>query len=303
MIDELIFELSHNCNLRCVMCSFGGAIDSSRFMDVRMFEKIVLKYGKITHSIRLNGRGESTIHPDFRRMLYSVRNQFNVMPINLFTNMMTADIKIVDSFVECGVTLFVSRDSCDNLELSEIRKGANLRRIEQNLANIEDIDPRPTIVFTLQHLNFHRVFDIAEYALNHDCSILYNVIHGPLADPLIALLETKSQWLEEQFYRVNAIYSDSKLQYLIPSHVAGIPLNIDGSIPTCGAKDNCDVMGRRLCVFYDGKVGPCNMLNPYYIGNMLTDEIEDIVSGELLAQFQHEYRDNKYCRNCANMGI
>ena len=303
MIEELIFELSHNCNLNCVMCSFGGSVNPSRFMDYSMFKEFALKHAKMAQSIRLNGRGESTIHPNFRRILHIVRDLFELKPINLFTNMMTSDTSIVDSFVECAVTLFISVDSCDSLELSEIRRGASLRRIERNLERLDGINPRPTIIYTLQHLNLHRVFDIAKYAFDRDCGILYNVINMPLASPLIAALNTKLQWLEEQFGRVLSMYSDSNLQYMIPSHIAGIPLNIKGSINTCGGKDACDVIGRRLCVFYDGKVGPCNMLNPYVIGDLMTDDIDDILAGILLSKFREEYRSNKYCYNCANMGI
>jgi hypothetical protein len=68
-LKELILELSHNCNLACVMCGFGGQpVRRERFMSQDMLDRILSQVPAAPQAIRLSGRGESTIHPEFVAM-------------------------------------------------------------------------------------------------------------------------------------------------------------------------------------------------------------------------------------------
>ena len=63
-LEELLIELSQNCNLDCIMCGFGKRNNSrDKFMSFEDFVEIYDKLGDKADKIRLNGRGESTIHP------------------------------------------------------------------------------------------------------------------------------------------------------------------------------------------------------------------------------------------------
>jgi len=127
---ELIVELSNNCNLSCKMCGFGQQkFFFEKFMRFELFQKVIIEIGKYATNIRLNGRGESTIHPKFRQMIDYTKNQCPNSNINLFTNISFRNKQILDSFINNDVQLFISIDSPNKEELENIRIGANYELI------------------------------------------------------------------------------------------------------------------------------------------------------------------------------
>ena len=58
-----------------------------KFLSFEAFQSILNQIGNRTKSIRLNGRGESTIHPIFVEMLTYAHTNFPGLGINLFSNM------------------------------------------------------------------------------------------------------------------------------------------------------------------------------------------------------------------------
>lgn len=86
---RLVLELSRNCNLNCSMCGFGGRpINSTLFMHSIVLQRLIDEYLVAVEEIRLNGRGESTLHPDFVPILQQVRESFPHARLTLFTNLM-----------------------------------------------------------------------------------------------------------------------------------------------------------------------------------------------------------------------
>ena len=176
-LKELIIEISYNCNLSCIMCGFGQqAFDKQNFMTLATFEKIVDELANKTDIIRLNGRGESVIHPDFEKMIDYVGENFTDKQINLFTNLSYHKNEIIEKFIKYNVQLFISIDSNIKKELETIRKGADYNLIINNLQHLQKINKRPFIVFTIQELNIDRIKSIANFALDNDCHILYNTV-------------------------------------------------------------------------------------------------------------------------------
>ena len=130
ILNEILIEISHNCNLSCNMCGFGRHInkyDSSKFMNLDNFFNIFLKIKNNTQSIRLNGRGESVIHKDFITIFEYVYQE--KIPINLFTNLSFHKQKIIDVFKKTEPQLYISIDSPYKYNLEKIRVGANFEFI------------------------------------------------------------------------------------------------------------------------------------------------------------------------------
>jgi len=101
-LNELIVELSYNCNISCEMCGFGQhPIDRNKFMSWKQFQSIIDGVGDRAKIVRLNGRGESTIHPQFSEMAAYVRQQLPEAQINLFSNLSFKSDRILQTMHGC----------------------------------------------------------------------------------------------------------------------------------------------------------------------------------------------------------
>ncbi len=304
-LKELIIEISYNCNLSCIMCGFGQqAFDKQKFMQFETFKKIVDELAENTDIIRLNGRGESTIHPEFTKMLDYVGLNFSTKQINLFTNLSFRKDEIIEKFTKYDTQLFISVDSPEKVELEAIRKGASYNLITNNLKELQKINKRPFIVFTIQELNIHRIQDIAEFALNNDCHVLFNTVRR---DEGIEVFENevkrKIKTIKQQFEQVEKLYADTNLSCYYPNQLAGIKIGLSKTTKTHGEYSVCPLLDQELCILYDGNVTPCNMFNPYVYGNVKTESIESIWEGKSRKEFISNHKSHYYCKNCANLGM
>ncbi len=100
--EEIIVELSYNCNLSCTMCGFGKDVNpynKNKFMTIENYKNILHQIGDRTKNIRLNGRGESIIHPDFIEILEYTKEQYPNVNINLFSNFSFKNKLILKSLI------------------------------------------------------------------------------------------------------------------------------------------------------------------------------------------------------------
>ncbi len=306
--DEVIIELSYNCNLSCIMCGFGkdaNPYDKSKFMSLDRYKVILDQVGARTKTIRLNGRGESTIHPDFQRILAHTKELHPDVSINLFSNMSFKNQAIIDAMLDNNVQLFISLDSPMATELAAIRKGAKFHYIEHNIKQLDASPTRPFIIFTIQEANLHRLFDIAEFAFNNNCHILFNTIRRDSGiETFIEAVEKNYQSVLSQLKEANALYAESILQCLVPDQLAGVELKgLSRPIQTHGSMSVCTALDRELCVLYDGTVTPCNMFNPYVYGNIIKQPLEKIWSGKKRMKFLESHKTHYYCQYCANLSV
>lgn len=303
MLDEVLVEISHNCNLHCIICDFGTSWNDQRFMTLDNYRFVLSSIKGKTRAIRLNGRGESTIHPMFLEILQETRRECPSTTINLFSNLMFSSSVILNSLIECEVQLFVSMDSTDDVELKAIRRGARLSTIEANLEALATTEKRPFVVFTIQELNLHRILDIALFASHHNCNVLYNTISGHAMGRFVDTISHKPHDFIVQFDEASRVLFSAGRECLIPDQMAGIPIAARSVKRTCRSIETCYIIGKKLCIFHDGNVGLCNMLNPFQIGNIFESSPTEILTGNAISAFQRSQKGNKYCNNCANMGI
>lgn len=305
--EEVIIELSYNCNLSCSMCGFGKAVNpysKNKFLTFENYKKILHQIGDKTKAIRLNGRGESTIHPDFVDILYYTKEQYPSININLFSNFSFKNQRILEALISNQVQLFISMDSSDPSELTAIRKGARFQFIEENVRQLNVLSNRPFIIFTIQETNIHRIYDIAKFAFDNRCQILYNTIRRDEGiETFIELVDEQNTSITQQFEKVTDLYSNSTLQCLYPDQLAGIDLKVANSTKTHGTMKSCPALDKELCIFYDGTTTPCNMFNPYIYGNLFKQSLQEIWNGQERLEFLKSHKNHYYCKNCANLGM
>ncbi|MDO4729463.1 MAG: hypothetical protein Q4B43_10740 [Bacteroidota bacterium] len=86
----------------------------------------------------MNGRGESTIHPNFVEILNYTKSRYPNVRINLFSNFSFKNEEIINSLIKNQVQLFISMDSSNEDELVKIRKGAKAKYINSNIQKIKN---------------------------------------------------------------------------------------------------------------------------------------------------------------------
>ena len=305
--EEIIVELSYNCNLSCSMCGFSKEVNpynKSKFLTFENYKTILHQIGDKTKTIRLNGRGESTIHPDFVGILNYTKEKYPRVNINLFSNFSFNNKRILEALINNRVQLFISLDSPVEDELKAIRKGANFQFIKENIKRLSDLQNRPFIIFTIQETNIHRIFDIAKFAFDNNYQILFNTIRRDEGiGSFIKIVNEQSQNITEQFEKVNELFFNSKLQCLYPDQLAGIRLKITKSTQTHGTMQSCPALDKELCIFYDGTITPCNMFNPYLYGNIFNQTLKEIWNSPQRIDFLNSHKNYYYCQNCSNIGI
>lgn len=305
--EEIIVELSYNCNLSCSMCGFGKAVNpysKSKFLTFENYKNILHQIGDKTKTIRLNGRGESTIHPDFVDILNYTKEQYPNVNINLFSNFSFNNKRILEALINNRVQLFISMDSPEAEELTVIRKGAKFQYIEENIKRLEELPNRPFIIFTIQETNIHRIYDIAKFAHKYNCQILFNTIRRDEGiETFVDLVNQQNQSISEQFQKVTELYANSNLQFLYPDQLAGIQLKVAKPTQTHGTMQSCPALNKELCIFYDGTTTPCNMFNPYVYGNIFKQSLNEIWNSPERLEFLTSHKQHYYCQNCANLGM
>jgi len=304
---EIIVELSYNCNLSCEMCGFGNKINpynEKKFMSFEFYKTIADTFANKSQTFRLNGRGESTIHPDFESILEFTHKSYPGLNINLFTNLMIEKHSLIKSLTENSVQLFVSIDSPVSEELSSIRKGANLKTIESNLLQIRSMTPRPFIVFTVQECNVNRIYDMALFARRMNCNMIYNTIRRDEGiECFIDIVTKEIDNIHDSLSKAKRLLANNNLSCLFPNQLSGIPLESSGANRTYGTKERCPALESELCILHDGSVTPCNMFNPYVFGNFKKETFEQIWKGDRRKEFINKHKQHYYCKNCANMGV
>lgn len=297
-LSEMIIELSQNCNLDCVMCGFGRRNNSpEKFMSFDDFLKIYTSIGNRSNKIRLNGRGESSIHPQFKKIVQHIGHN-NQM--SLFTNGNYLDAEINDLLIEFDVELYFSMDSPNPRLLEEIRRGVSFERINNNIKKMKLKKTRPFIIFTLQELNIDEILSIAKYSITNNCNLIYNVLRRDQGIEVFQqlVLDNKDR-ITDQFNKVEKMFEKLEINVYIPDQISGISIKPANANLTCGSMDVCPNINKELCILYNGDVTPCNMFNPYIYGNLKDKTLEEILDGNQKKWFEMNHKEYYYCKNCA----
>lgn len=114
-------ELTSLCNLKCGFCPHSEQTPFYKgFMPMSMFEMIIDEIQGRVPSIKLNLRGESTLHPQFEEMCNYVKGKF--IDIRLNTNGQY-DQDLNDTMSKVFTEVSFSVDTIDKKQYKKIRNG------------------------------------------------------------------------------------------------------------------------------------------------------------------------------------
>ncbi len=218
-------EPTSMCNLRCIMCYQSDKSFSSKsagfmgHMKLDLFKKVVDEIEGKIEGVTFASRGAPTLHTQFDEFLKYCEGKFLGLKLN--TNATLLDEKKINLLLSSDLqTLVLSIDEKNKENYEKIRVNAKFEKIMQNLELLKNIREK-------KYKNSKIKIRISGVKINTDQSVdEMNQFYKEFADE-IALVDY-SPWESAYDNEVNNIQAE------------------------------CSELYRRIFVWQDGKVNPCD---------------------------------------------
>ncbi len=213
------------CNLRCIMCYQSDKSFSSKsagfmgYMKLDLLKKIIDEIEGKIEAVTFASRGEPTLHGDLDEFLKYCDGKFLGLKLN--TNATLLNEKKINSLLSSDLqSLVLSIDEKNKENYEKIRVNAKFEKIMQNLELLKNIREK-------NYKNSKLKIRISGVKINTDQNIEeMNKFYNEFADEIV--LVDYDPW--ESAYE-----------------------NSENSID-----DECSELYRRMFVWHDGKVNPCD---------------------------------------------
>lgn len=272
---HLDIELASVCNFRCPMCPQAETmVDWKKgFMPEEMAFRLLEEAKKIgVLSVKLNWRGESTLHPAFTRIMgYAKVTGFSDVMLNTngaYNHDTAREINY------CIATLIYSIDSLDPAMAAKLRPPGKINEVLANLGR----------------------------------SVAHRKMHGTPKIIRVNFTRQKENWDElpamQRFCDALGVelYAKSVFPRNPPKQGEYFP---DENFKVNGRK-NCGFPYQRLVVSHDGRVAPCCVPwnDTLFVGDVNKNSLLEIWNGDDLraireAALKAEYKDPT-CVNCTS---
>lgn len=267
---NLQIEISSVCNLRCVMCYQKDKTFSTKskgfmgYMNFELFKKIIDEIEGNLEAVTFASRGEPTLNPELEKFLKYSEGKFLGLKLN--TNATILSEKIINTLLSSDLeTLVFSIDAANKEMYEKIRVNANFEKILKNLEL------------------FHKIKN-----KNYKNSKLKVRISGVLINDQQNLKEIKNFYkdLADEFAFVH--YTPWESSY-------------DNEINDI--EDPCTDLWRRMFVWWDGKVNPCDYdyKSTLSVWNAENMSIKDIWTSEAYKEIRNKHltKNRKKLEPCA----
>jgi wyosine [tRNA(Phe)-imidazoG37] synthetase (radical SAM superfamily) len=133
----LRIEPTNTCNLRCPLCLCGNGRDTRKkgFISIEDFRAIFEHAGRSAIITRLDGLGESTLHPQIFDLIRIAKS--NRTSVVMHTNFNTPVCADPEPFLDCGLDrLVVSVDGMSQATHSQYRVGGDVEVVIERLRRL-----------------------------------------------------------------------------------------------------------------------------------------------------------------------
>ncbi len=177
---SLILILGWACNSRCVFCIREplkrARSAPAQWMDVAMVEAALLKYRPSLQGVTLSSFGETTMHPEFDRI---VGLMSRMSYVHIITN--GSRPESLKGIAQLPGTIVFSIDAPVKETYEELRVGLSfddvVRSLDGFVRGTRHINRDVGINMVVFERNVHQVYDMAHFASDHGVSYL-NIIAG-----------------------------------------------------------------------------------------------------------------------------
>lgn len=218
-------EFSSICNLKCPMCPQTILPkDQKQFIDIKLAKRIIDEAHDIgVMSVKLNWRGEATLHPQFTEIAEYCKGKF--VDVMLNTNGMY-DPRLREIIRDCFDTVVFSVDSLNQKTLNKIRPNSDIKIILDNVDYLlcySETRPYIRINHTRQKENWNELATFEHF------------------------------WFEQFLEKDSTI--DLNVRPMFPRTDYDVEFIKDKRKIT--GRKNCGYPFQRLVIGYDGSVYPC----------------------------------------------
>lgn len=217
-------EPSSICNFRCIMCyqkdkSFSDKENNFMgFMKYDLFKKVIDEISGKVEAITFASRGEPTLNKQFIKFLEYCKDKFIAIKIN--TNLSTLNEKLARAFFENNVqTIVISADDADKESYEKIRIKGKFEKLLTNINLLNKIKK--------DYPNSKTIIRVSGVKINKNQDInKMKEVYGKFTDSVafVNYLPWESSYENE----LNKI------------------------------EDACSDLWKRMFVWYDGKMNPCD---------------------------------------------
>jgi radical SAM protein with 4Fe4S-binding SPASM domain len=241
----LQIEPTSICNYRCVFCYQTDNKFNKRstgfmgHMKLETFKKIIDQAEGNIEFISLASRGEPLLCPEFKEMLSYTRNKFFNLKIN--TNASLLDEKMAHAILESGVkTLVFSADAASENLYSQLRVNGNLKKVLKNIRKFQNIREK-----------------------KYPKSKIITRVSGVKVNS------------EQNFDEMEKFWGDLVDQVAFVDYIPWENVYVSN---LSKIKTPCSDLWRRMFVWYDGKVNPCDVdyKSELSVGNIFNKNISEL---------------------------
>jgi len=315
-IRKVFIEITTRCNLSCENCIRNAWSEPVGDMDMQTFERVMEDLGNLPElrEVYFGGYGEPLLHPRFPEMLERIKSLGVRVTVTTNGTLLTEDK--AEMLVSTPLDrLFVSVDSPRPDLFSEIRGGANLDTVVENLKRVKDLrdlseSRLPTIglEFVITDRNFDDIKRLPALAKEVGASIVLLTHLLPHTEELARRIAYGKESREIPHPEGWAVVAG----YYVMWGILSTPRN------EWGANRRCRFVNEKgVVIGRDGGVSPCYALMhsyPYYIfgdrkevtryvlGNVNETPLQEIWKSREYVLFRANVRDFRF-PSCVDCGL
>lgn len=311
-IRKVYIEPTTRCNLNCITCIRNVWNDEQADMEMKTFNAILEQLRELKHlkTVTLGGFGEPFYHPNILKIIESLKSLEVELTISTNGTLLN---KFSQQLIDLEVDkITVSMDSVQSQKFSNIRKGASLRDVAENIKEIHQTKrqkksniPTIEIEFVLMYRNASEFDSLLKLARSIGVSSVLVTNLLPHTEEMC-----KDILYDRAFELPKRVgWPVSNRQFLEWGSV---------SLPNMqwGAQKNCRfVESKSLVIGQSGVVSPCYALmhsytyfifgrkkqvQRYVLGNIFESSISSIWKSEEYFKFRNKVRvfDFPSCVDC-----
>jgi len=265
----LQIEPTSICNYRCLFCyqvddEFTKKANGMMgMMPFDLFKEIIDQAEGRCEAITLASRGEPLICPDIEPMLRYAGGKFVALKLN--TNAWFLDEKLCHAILESGVnTIVFSTDAASEPAYSRLRVNGTLERVYENIRSFRDIRER-----------------------HYPNSRVITRVSGVKVPGTDRLADMEKFWGELVDQVAFVKYNPWENTYDQPAN---------------GIETPCSDLWRRMFIWWDGSVNPCDSdyKSTLSVGNGYEQKLSDIWCSQKYGELRkaHLQRERKRCNPC-----
>lgn len=307
MIKNIGWTLGNDCPCKCKHCYSFSVREKGKNLTKEIVDKVIKQIEKLNvETVNIGGN-----EPIFtnglnvqKSMLPYILKELNKR--NIKVGITTAGISLIalkNAYPECLELLNdvdISLDSPYEKEHNENRGGDVYKYAIQALEICKEKEIEAGIIMCAMKWNFtkDRIDELIKIAKKYDANIRFNILK-PIQKQHFELVPTKEQVLENYQY----LFTVCDTVELSEPTLSGLIKN--EKVRGCA----CGTYSMRInSITPEGKipVSPCVYMHDYRVGDLLTDDIFDIINSKEFKAFQtrkENYKNIEGCKDCEKAEI